>query len=146
MSVGSDAERLRAAGLRVTAGRLAVLAAVRGHPHLDAEAITRSARRQLGRLSTQAVYDTLHALTDVGLIRRFQPARGPARYELRVGGDHHHVVCRNCGSILDVGRVVGPAPCLTVDPASTFEVEEIEVTFWGRCPGCQEDQLSGGSE
>ncbi|MBB4960398.1 Fur family transcriptional regulator [Micromonospora polyrhachis] len=146
MPIESDAERLRAAGLRVTAGRLAVLAAIRGRPHLDAEAITRSARRQLGRLSAQAVYDTLHALTDAGLVRRFQPARGAARYELRVGGGHHHMVCRKCGSIRDVGRVVGPASCLAPERTHAFQVEEIEVTFWGHCPGCQEDQLSGGDE
>lgn len=121
----------------VTQPRLAVLAAVRGCPHLDADAIASVARGRLGRLSTQAVYDVLHALTGAGLIRRLQPAGGPARYELRVD-DHHHLVCRECGAITDVARVEGPSPCLEPGVASAFEVDAIEITFWGRCPGCQE--------
>ncbi|MGN9767840.1 Fur family transcriptional regulator [Micromonospora sp. SD12] len=135
MPVGSDVERLRAAGLRVTRPRLAVLAAVRDRPHLDADTITRIARIRLGRISHQAVYDVLHALTNAGLLRRFAPAGGPARYELG-GDDHDHLVCRDCGAIVDTRRKRAPGPCL--DPgASAFAVESTEVTYWGRCPACQ---------
>ncbi|MEH0971009.1 Fur family transcriptional regulator [Micromonospora sp. CPCC 205546] len=122
-------------GLRVTRPRLAVLATVRDRPHLDADAITRLARISLGRISGQAVYDVLRALTGAGLLRRFVPAGGPALYELG-GDDHDHLVCRDCGAIVDTPRNRTPGPCL--DPgASAFAVEFAEVTYWGRCPGCQ---------
>jgi Fur family transcriptional regulator, stress-responsive regulator len=142
MLAGNDTEHLRAAGLRVTQPRLAVLAAVRGLPHTDADTITRLARGRLGRLSGQAVYDVLHALTTAGLLRRFQPAGGPARYELRLDS-HDHLVCRECGVITDVVRKAGPAPCLDT-PIDRFTVEYAEVTFWGRCPDCQLHHRSGG--
>ncbi|MFI1193482.1 Fur family transcriptional regulator [Micromonospora sp. NPDC020750] len=143
MPVESDVERLRAVGLRVTQPRLAVLATVRGRPHLDADTITRLARSRLGRLSGQAVYDVLHALTGVGLLRRFAPAGGPARYEMR-GADHDHLICRECGVISDTGRSPAPGPCLDPSTAATFAVEFAEVTYWGRCPDCQQRHLSGG--
>ncbi|WP_446216619.1 Fur family transcriptional regulator [Micromonospora sp. IBHARD004] len=140
MPVESDAERLRAAGLRVTQPRLAVLAAVRDRPHLDADTITRLSRTRLGRVSGQTVYDVLHALTGAGLLRRIAPAGGPARYELS-GDDHDHLVCRACGSVTDTDRPRAPGPCLD-PPAATFAVEFAEVTYWGRCPDCK--HLSGG--
>jgi Fe2+ or Zn2+ uptake regulation protein len=131
-------ERLRHGGLRVTAPRLAVLRAVHaldGHP--DADAIARCSRELIGSLSTQAVYDSLHALTRAGLLRRIEPAGSPARYETRVGDNHHHVVCRGCGSTRDVDCVTGAAPCLHASEAGGFVVDEAEVTFWGLCPACQ---------
>jgi Fur family ferric uptake transcriptional regulator len=130
--------QLRASGLRATAPRLAVLRAVaemQGHP--EADAIATRARALIGTLSTQAVYDSLHALSRVGLLRRIEPAGSPARYETRVGDNHHHLVCRVCGTVHDVDCVVGEAPCLTPDHAAGFVVDEAEVTFWGVCPNCQ---------
>ena len=127
---------LRSRGLRVTRSRLAVLTALRQGAHLDAEAVAAGARAQLGTLSTQAVYDALHAFTRAGVVRRIEPAGHPARYETRVGDNHHHLVCRSCGATVDVDCVHGAAPCL--EPAITygFAVEEAEVTFWGICPVC----------
>jgi Fur family ferric uptake transcriptional regulator len=135
--------QLKAAGLRVTQPRLTVLAALAEHPHADVETIATAARRQLGTLSTQAVYDILKALTDRGLARRIEPAGHPARFETRVGDNHHHVVCRDCGATADVDCAVGYAPCL--DPVSTsgFVVDEAEVVFWGRCPDCQSSANEG---
>ena len=131
-------ERLRSAGMRVTASRLAVLEAVGGEAqHLDAEAIAAAARARLGTLSTQAVYDNLHALVDAGLIRRIQPAGGPARYEKRTGDNHHHIVCRLCGATSDTDCVVGSAPCLEPTLSHGYLVDEAEVIFWGLCPDCQ---------
>jgi Fe2+ or Zn2+ uptake regulation protein len=131
------AAQLRAADLRVTAPRLAVLAALPRGRHLDVETVAGTARERLGTLSTQAVYDILRALAEAGLVRRIQPAGGPARFETRAGDNHHHLVCRSCGATADVDCAVGTAPCL--DPSSTdgFAVDEAEVTFWGRCPDCQ---------
>jgi Fe2+ or Zn2+ uptake regulation protein len=129
--------RLREAGLRVTSPRLAVLAALPDHHHLDVETIARTARDRLGSLSTQAVYDILRALTDAGLVRRIEPAGSPALYETRVGDNHHHVVCRSCGSTADVDCAVGERPCLTPSNASGFVLDEAEITFWGLCPACQ---------
>lgn len=130
-------ERLRRAGLRVTAPRLAVLAAFdRLGPHLDAEAVAAEARARLGRLSTQAVYDNLAALTRAGLLRRIEPAGSPARYEPRVGDNHHHVVCRVCGATADVDCAVGAMPCMQPSADHGFVVDEAEVTFWGICPRC----------
>lgn len=127
---------LRSASLRVTRPRLAVLEAVHAHPHADTDAIIRGARRALPEVSHQAVYDVLRALTDTGLVRRIQPAGSVARYEARVGDNHHHVVCRSCGAIADVDCAVGEAPCLTASHDHGFAVEEAEVVYWGTCPGC----------
>ncbi len=132
-----DAVSLRAAGLRVTAARLAILDAVRQGNHLDADRVARAVREQVGHVSTQAVYDSLHALTAAGLLRRIEPAGSPARYETRVGDNHHHLVCRACGEVTDVDCVVGEAPCLTPSQAHGYAVEEAEVVFWGTCPACQ---------
>jgi Fur family transcriptional regulator, stress-responsive regulator len=134
----ADAHLLRSRGLKATAPRLAVLDAVAdlgGHP--DVESIARHARARLGSLSTQAVYDNLHALTEAGLLRRIEPAGSPARYEARVGDNHHHVVCRRCGAAQDIDCVVGAAPCLEPSSTGGFSVEQAEVTFWGLCPDCQ---------
>ena len=127
--------QLREKGLRVTAPRLAVMAALAELPgHADVEAIAAAARRRIGALSTQAAYDILRALHDAGLVRRIEPAGSPARYETRVGDNHHHVVCRLCGATRDVDCAVGAAPCLSPSEASGFTVDEAEVIFWGRCP------------
>jgi Fur family ferric uptake transcriptional regulator len=129
---------LRARGLRVTAPRLAVYRAVaesQGHP--DVETIALSARARIGALSTQAVYDALHALTAAGLLRRIEPAGSPARFESRVDDNHHHVVCRICGAAQDIDCAIGRAPCLSPGDAAGFLIDEAEVTFWGICPTCQ---------
>lgn len=132
-------DALRKSGLRVTAPRLAVLTAVHGEGrHSDAEAIAEAARKRLGTLSTQAVYDNLHTLERVGLVRRIQPAGHPARYEARVGDNHHHIVCRRCGLTADVDCTVGSAPCLEPSADHGFIVQEAEVIFWGLCPQCQQ--------
>jgi Fur family transcriptional regulator, stress-responsive regulator len=130
--------KLRDRGLRVTSPRLAVLGAVAdigGHP--SAEQIAARARERLGAVSTQAVYDSLHALADAGLLRRMEPAGSPARYETRVGDNHHHVVCRRCGATRDIDCVVGEAPCLEPSELDGFEIDQAEVTFWGVCPACR---------
>ncbi len=133
-------ESLRRAGLRVTAPRLAVLTAVLGEgQHRDAEAIAGVARKRLGTLSTQAVYDNLHILDAAGLLRRIQPSGHPARYEARVGDNHHHIVCRHCGLTADVDCAVGAAPCLEPSANHGFIVQEAEVIFWGLCPQCQQE-------
>lgn len=132
-------ESLRRAGLRITAPRLAVLTSVVGEgQHRDAEAIADAARKRLGALSTQAVYDNLHILEKAGLIRRIQPSGHPARYEARVGDNHHHLVCRGCGLTADVDCAVGAAPCLEPSATHGFRVQEAEVIFWGLCPQCQQ--------
>lgn len=132
-------QRLRRAGLRVTAPRLAVLTALKDlTPHQNAETIAEAARARLGTLSTQAVYDNLRTLSEAGLVRRIEPAGSAALYELRVGDNHHHLVCRECGETHDVDCVIGDAPCLQPSAAYGFVVDEAEVTFWGLCPRCQE--------
>ena len=132
-------DALRGAGLRVTAPRLAVLLSVTsGRQHRDAEAIADAARTRLGTLSTQAVYDNLHILEQAGLVRRIQPSGHPARYEARVGDNHHHIVCRRCGLTADVDCTVGAAPCLEPSADHGFVVQAAEVTFWGLCPQCQQ--------
>ena len=132
-----EAEQLlRAAALRVTRPRLAVLAAVHERPHADTDAIIGAVRQELGAVSHQAVYDVLRALTDAGLVRRIQPAGSVARYEARVGDNHHHVVCRSCGAIADVDCATGDTPCLTASDDSGFAIDEAEVVYWGRCPTC----------
>ncbi|MEV3905143.1 MULTISPECIES: Fur family transcriptional regulator [unclassified Mycobacterium] len=127
---------LRAAALRVTRPRLAVLGAVHALPHADTDSIIRAVRHDLPEVSHQAVYDSLSALTAVGLVRRIQPAGSVARYESRVGDNHHHVVCRGCGAIADVDCAVGEAPCLTASDDQGFVIDEAEVIYWGLCPEC----------
>jgi Fur family ferric uptake transcriptional regulator len=127
---------LRAAGLRVTRPRVAALAAVRDHPHADTYSIVHLVRAELGAVSQQAVYDVLQALTDAGLLRRIQPLGSVARYESRVGDNHHHAVCRSCGAIADVDCAVGDAPCLTASQDHGFVIDEAEVIYWGVCPEC----------
>jgi Fur family transcriptional regulator, stress-responsive regulator len=132
----STAEGLRGAGLRVTAARVALLETIRGGDHLGVEAIASRVRDRIGHVSLQAVYEALHALTVAGLIRRIEPAGSPARYEGRVGDNHHHVVCRSCGVVADVDCAVGEAPCLTASDDQGFSIGEAEVIYWGLCPGC----------
>ncbi len=137
MTVGAaaSAQSLRAAGLRVTRPRLAVLGAVGDHPHADTESIVNAARAET-EVSTQAVYDVLRALTSAGLVRRIEPAGSVARYELRVGDNHHHVVCRTCGNVADVDCAVGYTPCLTAMQDNGYVIDEAEVVYWGYCPNC----------
>jgi Fe2+ or Zn2+ uptake regulation protein len=123
-------------GLRVTAARVAILETVQAGDHLGAEAIAAGVRDRVGHVSTQAVYEALNALTAMGLIRRIEPAGSPARYEGRIGDNHHHLVCRRCGAVADVDCVVGQAPCLEPADAAGFVVDEADVTFWGVCPDC----------
>jgi Fur family transcriptional regulator, stress-responsive regulator len=130
------ARTLRAAGLRVTRPRLAVLEAVRAEPHLDTRALITAARARLGYVSHQAVYDVLRALQTAGLVRSIEPQGSDTRYEARVGDNHHHVVCRGCGAVADVDCTTGAAPCLTPSADSGFVIDEAEVVFWGRCPSC----------
>jgi Fe2+ or Zn2+ uptake regulation protein len=132
-----DTELLRGHGLRVTAPRLAVLAALREVPHATSDDVARAARDRLGTLSTQAVYDILGAFHDAALVRRIEPAGSAARYETRVGDNHHHLICRGCGATVDVDCAVGEAPCLAPAEAAGFEVDEAEVIFWGRCAACR---------
>ena len=132
-------ERLRERRLNVTAPRLAVLAVVEeSGGHVDAGAIAAAARDRLGSVSTPAVYDILNTLTDAGLLRRIQPAGSPARYETRVGDNHHHLVCRTCGALADVDCAVGETPCLEPSDPAGYSVDEAEVVYWGVCPTCQE--------
>lgn len=128
---------LRAASLRVTAPRLAVLAAVGEHPHADVEAIAAAVRVRIGSVSTQAVYDVLKALTQARLLRRIEPAGSPALFETRVGDNHHHLVCRSCGMVQDVDCVAGAAPCLEASDGHDFVIDQAEITYWGMCPACQ---------
>jgi Fe2+ or Zn2+ uptake regulation protein len=127
---------LRANDLRVTGPRVAVLSAVNQHPHADTNAIIDRVRAELPEVSHQAVYDVLAALTGRGLVRKIQPQGSVARYEARVGDNHHHVVCRACGSVADVDCAVGEAPCLTASESHGYAIEEAEVTYWGLCPEC----------
>lgn len=127
---------LRSAALRVTQPRRAVLTVVHSHPHADTETITRLVRERLPAVSSQAVYDVLRALTAARLVRRIEPAGSVARYEARVGDNHHHLVCRSCGVVADVDCAVGAAPCLTPAEDHGFAVDEAEVTYWGVCPAC----------
>jgi len=137
---------LRGADLRVTRPRLAVLAAVHAHPHADTDALIGAVRRELGDVSHQAVYDVLRALTSAGLLRKIQPAGSVARYESRVGDNHHHVVCRSCGAIADVDCAVGDTPCLTAAEDHGFLIEEAEVVYWGTCSDCQQAAPTTGEE
>ncbi|WP_406464112.1 transcriptional repressor [Streptomyces sp. NBC_01622] len=132
----TTAEELRGAGLRVTAARVALLETVRHGDHLDVEAVASGVRDRVGHISLQAVYDALHALTSAGLVRRIEPAGSPARFEGRVGDNHHHVMCRSCGVVADVDCAVGEAPCLTASDDHGFSIDEAEVIYWGLCPTC----------
>ena len=133
----SDFEaQLRAASLRVTRPRLAVLTTLRDHPHVDTDTVLALVRADLGTVSHQAIYDVLRALTEAGLVRRIQPRGASARYETRVADNHHHAVCRSCGVIADVDCAVGHSPCLTAPGDHGFVVDEAEVVYWGTCPDC----------
>jgi Fur family transcriptional regulator, stress-responsive regulator len=137
MPAVAELERmLRGASLRVTRPRVAVLAAVHAHPHADTQSLVGSVRDQLGDVSQQAVYDVLNALTDAGLVRRIHPPGSVARYESRVGDNHHHVVCRSCGVIADIDCAEGAAPCLTPSDDHGFVIDEAEVIYWGLCSEC----------
>ncbi|PZG18376.1 transcriptional repressor [Nonomuraea aridisoli] len=137
MATTSDYQQmLRGAALRVTRPRVAVLGAVHALPHADTDSIIREVRRELPEVSHQAVYDSLHTLTAAGLVRRIQPSGSVARYESRVGDNHHHVVCRSCGVVADVDCAVGHAPCLTASDDHGFTIDEAEVVYWGLCSDC----------
>jgi Fur family ferric uptake transcriptional regulator len=153
MTIDSDAApfeaQLRAVSLRVTRARLAVLAVLRDHPHVDTDTVIALVRADHPTVSHQTVYDVLRALTEGGLVRRIQPAGALARYESRVADNHHHVVCRSCGAIADVDCAAGHTPCLTAPDGHGFVVDEAEVIYWGFCPGCATRRTthpSGGSE
>jgi Fur family transcriptional regulator, stress-responsive regulator len=133
----ADDVLLRRHGLQVTAQRLGVLRAVADGPHRAADDIYKAVRAELGAVSHQAVYDALAVLTDKGILRRIQPAGSPARYENRVGDNHHHLVCRTCRRMVDVDCAVGHTPCLTAADDSGYEIDEAEVVYWGRCPECR---------
>ena len=138
ISVMNDdpANTLRKHGVQITAQRLAVLRAVARRPHCRADDVAEDVRTEIGAISRQAVYDALGILAEKGIIRRIQPAGSPARYEDRVGDNHHHLICRSCGKTVDVDCAVGDAPCLTAADASGYQIDEAEVIFWGTCPEC----------
>lgn len=129
-------QQLRSSGLQVTAQRLAVMHAVTATPHATADELIESVRGTIGSISKQAVYDTLGTFTDKRLVRRIQPSGSPARFEDRVGDNHHHLVCRGCSLIFDIDCAVGSTPCLEADDDHGFEIDEAEVVYWGRCPDC----------
>jgi len=130
------ADTLRQRGIQVTAQRLAVLRAVSGQPHITADAVAEAVRAEIGAISLQSVYDALGVLVAEHLIRRIQPAGSPARFEDRVGDNHHHLICRVCGRVVDIDCAVGSAPCLTASDDNGYEIDEAEVAYWGRCPDC----------
>ena len=138
----ATADELRGAGLRVTAARVALLETVRDGDHLGVEAIAAGVRDRIGHVSLQAVYEALHALTTAGFLRRIEPVGSPARFEGRVGDNHHHVVCRSCGVVADVDCAVGEAPCLTASGEHGFSIDEAEVVYWGLCPDCSSARSS----
>jgi Fur family transcriptional regulator, stress-responsive regulator len=130
------AELLRKHGLQVTAQRMAVLRAISRRPHSTADDVAAEVRSEIGTISRQAVYDALGMLAEKGLIRRIQPAGSAARFEDRVGDNHHHLICRTCGKTVDVDCAVGDAPCLTAAADSGYRIDEAEVIYWGACPAC----------
>jgi len=135
--MGREHEQLlRDNGMQVTAQRLAILRAVASHPHATADDLVVQVRGVIGSISRQAVYDTLGVLADKNLVRRIQPAGSAARYEDRVGDNHHHLICRSCRQMFDIDCAVGAAPCLTAEEDHGFEIDEAEVIYWGRCPSC----------
>lgn len=140
------AELLRSNGLQVTAQRLAVLRAVERLPHGTTDEVADAVRGEIGAISRQAVYDALGVLGDKGLLRRIQPARSPARFEHAVGDNHHHLVCRGCGRIVDVDCAQGSAPCLTAADDAGFQIDEAEVIYWGRCPECRTTTGTGSNQ
>lgn len=135
------ADTLRARGLHVTAQRIAVLNAVTAAPHSTADAVIEAVRADLGSVSRQAVYDTLHRLVDEGILRRIQPEGSPARFEDRVNDNHHHLICRGCGDVVDIDCVIGAAPCLHTADNHGYDIDEAQVAFWGRCPSCKSNDL-----
>jgi len=141
MSDGVD-ELLREHGVQVTAQRLAIMRAVSSRPHSTADILAEDVRAVIGTISRQAVYDTLGVLADKDLIRRIQPAGSAARYEDRVGDNHHHLICRGCGTTFDIDCAVGEVPCLTADSDHGFEIDEAEVIYWGQCPACQQRAMN----
>jgi Fe2+ or Zn2+ uptake regulation protein len=148
--VHSDAaDLLRQRGIQVTAQRLAVLRAVSGHPHITADAVADAVRAEIGAISLQSVYDALNVLVAEKLLRRIQPAGSAARFEDRVGDNHHHLICRVCGRLVDVDCAAGDAPCLTASDDKGYEIDEAEVAYWGRCPECvakSNGRARGGSK
>ncbi len=131
------ADLLRRHGLHVTAQRLAVLRAVSSRPHITADGVAEAAGAEIGAISRQAVYDALGVLVEKGVLRRIQPTGSPARFETRVADNHHHLICRVCGRVVDVDCAVGSAPCLTPSESMDYEIDEAEVVYWGRCPECR---------
>jgi Fur family ferric uptake transcriptional regulator len=141
------ADLLRARGIQVTAQRLAVLRAVAAQPHVTADAVAEAVRAEIGAISLQSVYDALGLLVAEGLVRRIQPAGSPARFEDRVHDNHHHLICRACGRMVDIDCAVGSAPCLTAGDDKGYEIDEAEVVYWGRCPDClAQDKGAAGSD
>ena len=143
MTDGIDAA-LRQHGVQVTAQRIAVMRAVSARSHATADELADEVRGVLGTISRQSVYDALGVLAEKGLVRRIQPAGSAARYEDRVGDNHHHLICRSCGDVVDVDCAVGAMPCLTPDDDHGFEIDEAEVIYWGRCPTCRTTQELAG--
>jgi Fur family ferric uptake transcriptional regulator len=140
------AAALRSHGLQVTAQRLAVMQAVSERPHSSAAEVDAAVRAELGAISVQAVYDALSVLSEKGVIRRIQPAGSPARYEDRVGDNHHHLICRACGRTVDVDCAAGATPCLTPGEIAGYEIDEAEVIYWGRCPECVAASATSNSQ
>ncbi|MEM7585938.1 MAG: Fur family transcriptional regulator [Acidobacteriota bacterium] len=136
---------LRKNGLQVTAQRLAILRAVAAHPHGTADELIEEVREVIGSISRQAVYDSLGVMVEKSIIRRIQPAGSPARYEDRVGDNHHHLICRGCAIMFDIDCAVGETPCLIADDDHGFEIDEAEVIYWGYCPECQQAAKNGTS-
>jgi Fur family ferric uptake transcriptional regulator len=134
--VTDPAELLRQRGIQVTAQRLAVFRAVSAQPHITADAVAEAVRTEIGAISLQSVYDALVLLVAEGLVRRIQPAGSPARFEDRIGDNHHHLICRICGRVVDVDCATGATPCLTASDDMGYEIDEAEVAYWGRCPDC----------
>jgi Fur family transcriptional regulator, stress-responsive regulator len=135
-------QQLRQHGVQVTAQRLAIMRAVSSRPHATADELTDDVRAVIGSISRQAVYDTLGVLVDKNLVRRIQPAGSAARFENRVGDNHHHLICRTCGTTFDIDCAVGAVPCLTADDDHGFEIDEAEVIYWGHCPPCRKATTS----
>ena len=143
--MADSAELLRDRGIQVTAQRLAVLRAVGGHPHITADAVAEIVRHEIGAISLQSVYDALGLLASEGLIRRIQPSGSPARFENRVGDNHHHLICRICGRVVDVDCAAGSAPCMTPLDGQGYQIDEAEVAYWGRCPDCLEESRTSSA-
>lgn len=130
---------LREQGIHVTAQRLAVIRVIAAQPHATSEVVLQGVRDEIGSISRQSVYDTVNTLSDLGLLRRIQPAGSPARYETRTGDNHHHLICRGCGRVEDVDCAVGKRPCLTASDDHGFNIDEAAVIYWGFCPDCEQD-------